>query len=63
MGWSLWFLISYLAAAAWVATAVQIHGSPAGKGRPIRSGFLALVLMWLQPALFIGALFLNGRSK
>ncbi|KZY54271.1 hypothetical protein A3734_00090 [Sulfitobacter sp. HI0054] len=58
MSWAVWFLIVYIAAAAWVATTVCLHEvSDSCKGRPMKAGLIALIAMWVMPALFAGAMF------
>ncbi|MCP4243923.1 MAG: hypothetical protein GY772_25510 [bacterium] len=62
MGWGYWFLLSYLGVACWVALSMVLFAMPVGAGRPFRSGLLALVIMWILPALLFGALMPKGGT-
>lgn len=58
---ALWFLLAYLGASAWIATACLLHQGSA-KARPFAAGLTALLIMWITPALLIASFFPSRRS-
>lgn len=65
MTWAGWCVLSYLAISAWVSLAIYLHESPTTicTGKAARSGWFAIVIMWVVPALFFVSLLFGARGQ
>lgn len=64
MTWAGWMVLAYITASAWVAIALFLFEgaeSPC-RGKALKSGVTAVLVIWIVPALFITSAVFGDRA-